>query len=157
GASDGRRLLRDRRGSHRRGGGIEPSDRGAPRAARVDRVPPGGGEGRPAGARRGRGRHTGPRAAAPPLPFGQLVAASGTCPDGRRAVAGRGGPQGGAGKGRGTAPTRGRGPPESGSGGRLREAPRPTRYPDGGGLGEGGGADRDEEAARLRPGHVAAA
>lgn len=44
-----------------------------------------------------------------------------------------------------------------GSGRRLREAPRPARYPDGGGLGEGGGADRDEATARLRPGHVAAA
>ena len=55
-------------------------------------------------------------------------------------------PQGRAGEGRGTASAPGKGPQGGGSGCRLREAPRPTRYPDGGGLGESCGADRDEEA-----------
>ena len=68
GASGGRRFLRDRRGPHRRGGGVEPTDRGASRAGGVDRVPGSGGEGRAAGAGRWWGRRGGASAVVAPFP-----------------------------------------------------------------------------------------
>ena len=40
---------------------------------------------------------------------------------------------------------------------RQGQAARPARHPEGSGLGESGGVDRDETAERLRPGRVAAA
>jgi hypothetical protein len=58
------------------------------------------------------------------------------------------------GESRGAASAQGRGSQGGGSGGRLRQAPRSARHPDGGGLGEGGGADRYEAAERLRPGRA---
>ena len=152
-ASGGRRLLRDRRGPHRRGGGFEPFDSGARRNGRVDHVPPGRTEGRAAGAGCDRGRRAGAGAAAAPLPDGQRFTSDGTGPDGRRAVAGR----------RATArprgrkpaeqePAPGRGPHRGGSGCLLRQAPRSARYPYRGGPGRRPWSGSRRTGRGLRPG-----